>query len=471
MRSSKLLKAAPFVSVFGPVGVEGYPDAYTPELWANESIALLEENMVMGQLVHRDFSPQIQEYGDVVNTRKPGEFNARRKTNEDSVFVQPNTAVSVPVPLNQHLHTSFMIRDGDQSKAFKDLVVEYLQPGMQSIARKIDQILSAQVYQFIGNRGGVLNGLTGSNADQYLVETRQVLNVNKAYVQGRNLVLGPVSESAMLSNPNFINAYAVGDEGTALREASLGRKYGFDIFMAQNQPYVTGDIEFVDGTINNAAGYGVGVKTFTVDGFAAAIPNGAWISIAGDGTALQVASTVGAGTPTAITTTFGLKHAVLDNAVVRVGPVGAVNLSGGYPGGWAKEIVYDGFSQPPQVGQGVSFGASTAIYGIIDVDTDNSTITVDRPLDAAAADDTTINLLPAGSYNFAFHRNAVALVSRPLALPMPGTGARAGVANYNGMSMRVVMTYDGNKQGTLVTLDTLLGVAKLDDALGSVLLG
>lgn len=470
MRFLKLLKAAPFRKVFGPIGVEGFPDAYTPELWANESIALLEENMVMGNLVHRDFEPLIQQFGDVVNTRKPGEFEARRKTSEDSVFVQPNTATSIPVPLNQHLHTSFLIRDGDQSKAFKDLVAEFLAPAMQSIARKIDQIVSTQVYQFLPYHGGSLNGLSGTNAGQYLIETRQVMNINKAYVQNRNLVLGPVSESQFLSDNNFMQAYSVGDDGTALREASLGRKYGFDVFMAQNQPYVSTDAEKVDGAIN------VGVLTannnvFTVDGFVAAISNGSWITIAGDGTPLQVASTAGGTNPTTITTVNRSQRAIVDGAVVSVGGVGSVDMTGGYPAGWAKEIVYDNFSSDPQLGQGLTFGTSAVVYGIIRVDTVNKVIELDRPLDAAITDTLAINLLPPGSYNFAFHRNALALVTRPLALPMQGTGARAGVANYNGLSMRVVMTYDGNKQGTLVTLDSLLGIAKLDARLGAVLFG
>lgn len=470
MRFFKLLKATPFRKVFGPVGVEGYPDAYTPELWANESIALLEENMVMGNLVHRDFEPLVQQYGDVVNTRKPGEFDAKRKTNEDSVFVQPNTATSVPVPLNQHLHTSFMIRDGDQTKAFKDLVAEYLQPAMQSIARKVDQIVSTQVYQFLGYNGGALNGLTKTTAEQYLVETRQVLNINKAYVQNRNLVLGPVSESQFLQDQAFLQAYSVGDDGTALREASLGRKFGFDIFMAQNQPYISTTGDHVDGAIN-AGVLTANNNVFTVDSFVAAISNGSWITIAGDATPLQVASTAGAGTPTGITTVGRSKRAILDGAVVTVGGVGQVDETGGYPAGWAKEISYDTFTLDPQLGQGLTFGTSTTVYGIIHVDETNNTITLDRPLDAAIADDAKINLLPPGSYNFAFHRNCLALVTRPLAMPMAGTGARAGVANYNGLSMRVVMTYDGNKQGTLVTLDTLLGVATLDNKLGAVLLG
>lgn len=470
MKFLKLLLASPFNLVFEGT-VEGYPDAYIPEMWANESIAILEENMVVGNLVHRDFEPIIASYGDVVNTRKPGEFVAQRKTVDDSVVVQTPTAVSVPVVLNQHIHTSFLIKDGDQSKSFKDLVMEYLAPAMLSIARMIDQIVTGQTYQFLANSAGQLGQLSSTTAEQYLVNTRQVMNINKAYVQDRNLILSPVSESQLLQDRTFLQAYSVGDDGTALREASLGRKFGFDLFMAQNQPYVTTNTDTVIGAINNVAGYAAGTKSFTIDGFSAAIATGSWITIAGDSTPLQVTGTTGGATPTALTTSRGTLASVVDDAVVTVYGVGAINNGGGYASGYAKGIAYDVFTQDPQVGQGCTFGTDTAVYSIVQVNTSSKTIVLDRPLENTYADDVAINLLPAGNFNLAFHRNAIALVTRPLALPMTGTGARAGIANYNGMSMRVVFTYDGNKQGTLVTLDTLLGVKVLDLNLGAVLLG
>lgn len=467
MNCRRFLAGVPFLSVF-----DDYPDAYIPELWANESIAILEENMVIASLIHRDFEPIIAAYGDTVNTRKPGEFLAKRKTTADSVTVQTPTTTNVAVILNQHFHTSFLIKDGDQSKSFKDLVVEYLQPAMLSVARAIDQVVSSQVYQFINNGAGHLGVLDGTNADTYLLDTRQKLNINKAYVMGRNLVLSTVAETALLKDKNFTQAYAVGDEGTALREASLGRKYGFDIFMAQNTPFVDSSAQdTVAGAINNALGYPAGTTSFTVDAFVAAIPAGSWIKITGDDTPLRVSSTTGGSTPTVIVTTKASKTAVLNDAVVTVYKPGAVNLTAGYASGWAKEIVYDTSVFDPQVGQLVSFTATGEVYGIIEVDTTAKTILLDRPLESALANDDKLFLGPGGSYNFAFHKNAIALVTRPLALPMQGTGARAGIANYNNMSMRVVMTYDGNKQGTLVTLDTLLGVKVLDVNLGAVMFG
>lgn len=474
MKFLTLLLAAPFRSVYDGVNnvVEGYPDAYNPSMWANESIAILEENMVVANLVHRDFEPIIANYGDVVNTRKPGEFVVNRKTTADSVTVQTPTATSVPVVLNQHLHTSFMIMDGDQSKSFKDLVVEYLSPAMLSIARGIDQIVSAQVYQFLSNQGGQLNQLSGTNAETYLLGTRQVLNKNKAYVNNRNLVLSTVSETALLSDKNFTQAFAVGDEGTALREASLGRKYGFDIFMAQNMPYVDGTLQdIVAGAINNAAGAAVGATSLTVDGLSATIAAGTWLTVAGDNTPVRVVSTTGGATPTAIVITPGLKTAALDNAVVTLYRPAAVNNAAGYAVGWVKPLVMDGVTNPPQVGQLVSLSATGEVYGIIEVLAGGTQILLDRPLETAVVDNQALFLGPNGSYNWAFHRNSVALVTRPLALPMQGTGARAGIANFNNLSMRVVMTYNGTLQGTLVTLDTLLGVKVLDKNLGAVMLG
>jgi hypothetical protein len=197
----------------------------------------------------------------------------------------------------------------------------------------------------------------------------------------------------------------------------------------------------VTGAINNASGYTVGTKTFTVDGLSAAITAGTWISIAGDNTPLQVVSTVGGATPTSITTVQGIKTAVVDNAVVTLWAVGKVNNAANYAANWPKPIIYDTFTLDPQVGQGLTFGTGTsgAIYGIIKVDTVNKTIELDRPLEAAISDNDNINLLPAGSYNWAFHRNAITLACRPLAL--------------------------------LVTCDLLLGIKLLDVNLGSIMLG
>lgn len=444
-------------------------DAFNPQFWANESLAILEENMVIGQMVSRDFQNVIQNYGDVVNTRRIGELEAKRKTNIDNVTVQDVTATNIQVRLDQHVHVSFLIRDGEESISVQSLIDTYMAPAMIAQARFADQVLLGQVYRFLGNSYGRLGALTNTDVIDALTGIRNVMNINKAPLLGRNMILSPNTETLFLRDASFTDASMSADAGTAMREASIGRKFGFDNYMAQNVPSITGNTDQVVGAVNNGAGYDVGTTTMTVDGLAAAITAGTWFTVDGDNLPQQVVSTVGGATPTSITFTPGLQNEVTNDAPVRLIDPGAVNNVSGYDAGYAKEITVDAFVKAPQIGQMVTFGTDTERYAIIGV-TGTTGITLDRPLVNAIVNDATVNLGPPGEYNLAFLRGAMTMVVRPLALPRPGLGAQAAQVNINGLSMRATLTYDGNKQGTLVTLDMLFGVQVLDTDLGAVLL-
>lgn len=449
--------------------------AFNPQLWANESLAILEENMVVGQLVHRDFSEVLANYGDTVNTRRPGTFTALRKDLTDSVTVQDATATNVQVVLNQHVHTSFLIRDGEETKAFKDLIQVYMQPAMLAQAQFVDRILLGQYPRFMNNCYGGLGQLTGSLGRQYMLGTRQIMNQNKAYEDGRNLVLTPAAEASLLNSDLFTAAYAVGDNGTALARAKLGTKLGFDTYMCQNMAQVLTGAQApatLTGAINNAAGYGIGVTALTVDTFTGAVVVGDWITIAGDLTPYRIsAHTETLSNTTAITLDNGLRAAVADNAVITTYKSG-VTVGTSRSAGYDKAVDLSSQTITPQVGNMISFGSSVsaALYAIVAVN-GTTDVTLDRPLDAGISSGDVVHFGPTGSFNMAFHRNALALVIRPLATPMPGTGALSAVVNHNGLSMRATITYDGNKQGHLVTLDFLCGIALLDAKLGAVMVG
>ena len=445
-------------------------DAFIPEIWAQEGLLLLENNMVAGNLVHRDFSNNIASFGDVVNTRLPANFTGKRKADCEEIDIQDAVTPNVAVPLNQHLHTSFLVCDGEESKGFQSLRDNLLAPAMLSIAQMVDEIILGQVYQFLPNSVGQL-GVTPTK--ETIIAVRNVLNQNKVPMDGRNLIVTSQTEADLLAIDSFVTADKIGDEGTALREGSLGKKYGVLHWMSQNTPSVpTTSVTAVLGALNDVAGGAIGATVLTVDGFAAAIQNGSWCLIAGDGIPHRITATVGGATPTQLTITPGLKNAIADDAVISVYTPGQVNLVAGYAQGFSKTLVTDGFAVAPAAGHLVSLGTSGAdpLYGALSTPTATG-ILLNRPLDQAAADDEFVAVGPPGNYNFAFHRNALALVTRPLAAPASGTGAMSFVASYNGLSMRVTMTYDGRKQGHLVTCDLLCGVKVLDQRLGAVMLG
>lgn len=443
--------------------------AFVPQFWANEALVLLEENLIAANLVHRDFEDQLQSYGDTVNIKKPGTLQAKRKVDCEDVTIQDLTATSTSVVLNQQVHTSFLICDGDMSKSSEDLIEEFLRPAVLAQVRWVDKLVLSQYAQFLPYSTGNLLGLNSSNAKDYLLDTRKMLNDKLIPFDSRLGLLNSATETDLLKLDIFTHADKVGDEGTALREAWLGRKFGMDLWMDQNMPTVAAGNTSVTGAINFAAGYQIGQTALVVDGFSAAIANGSWVVV--DGLPYRVVSTVGGATPTTITVTPALTRAVADNAVVRVYTSAAVNMVGGYPAGHLKEITIDGTVVAPRVGQAITFGANTtgAIYTVLEATL--TTILLDRPLEAAIADDAQVNLGPAGNFNFFFTRNAIALVVRPLAAPKPGAGALASTVSNETMTMRVTIAYLPVKQAHLVTLDFLAGIKVLDPTLGVVMGG
>lgn len=446
-------------------------DALIPELWANEGLMLLEENMVAGNLVYRNYENVIADVGDVVNAHIPSEFKIKRKGSTDDVIVQDAVATKIPVVLNQHFHSSFLIRDSERSLALKSLIDMYLVPAMNSIARGVDRVVLGTAPEFLGNTYGSLEGLTKSNANDYLLGARTIMNNLKWGYGNRNLVLTPDSEAKILADKDLITADKVGDEGTALREASLGRKYGVNTFMGQNTSYVQKALtDYVEGAVDNVVGYPAGTTTLTIDGFSAAITDGSYVTIAGSMYPHKVVSTVGGATPTSMVITPGLKGNVLDNAVITVYTPAAIDLAAGYAAGYVKEIHIDGFTNPPQVGQ--ILGIGSAVYTIIDITVSGSEadVLLSKPLVSSCADNDPVFLGPAGSFNLGFIQSGIALVTRPLALPMTGL-AKSAIAIKNNIAMRTVITYSGEKQGHLVTVDLLCGAKVLDSNRGLVMFG
>ncbi len=456
-------------------------DAYIPEIWANESVAILVENMVIANLIHRDFSSEIANRGDIVHTRKPAEFNALRKGVNDPVTVQDATATDIQVPLNQHFHTSFRIRDGEESKSFKQLSDEYLTPAVLSIAQKIDKVLLGMVHEYFTNAEGLALLITQTNIKDYIIETRKRMNINKVPEAGRNLILTPDTEAEALKLDTFTEADKVGDAGTALREASLGRKFQFNMFMCQNTPSVSGGPNNVNQPlIDLTAGYPAGSTVIHVDTAGSSLQVGHWITIAGDSvphlvTALGTLATQDID----VTISPPLRAAVANDAVVTIAATALVNLLAGYAAGYDGSILVDNITGTVPVGTGVRFATAgtpnvlhSGIYSIIDkTDTAGNltAITLNRPLDQALVNNDFVSFTPNADYNFAFHRNCLAMVSRPLA-PAPAGLARSSVASANNVGVRVTITYDGVLQGVLVTVDLLMGVALLDRALGAQLI-
>jgi len=268
-----------------------------------------------------------------------------------------------------------------------------------------------QVHRFLSGpakRVGRLLNLDEDNSKDYLLEARKVLNDNKAPVTARNLVLGSASETALLKNELFIAADQRGDGGTALENARLGRILGFDTWMDQNvNDIAEGSSDVATGTVTNAAGIGAtGSQAVSITGYE--VQAGEYAVVDGNDQPTYVtAATTAVGDTTAVTFHEANKFATEAGAAITV--YKAQSVKGAYPAAYTKGITIDGFTQPLQIGQLVSFGTggSRHTYTVIESEASGAdrVIWLDRPLEAA-------------------------------------------VASYNDIAMRITMQYNSIKQGT-----------------------
>lgn len=199
----------------------------TPSIIAREALMVLRNNAVMANLVHRDFSREfVAGIGDTITIRKPAAFEAKEYSN--SITVQDATENSVTVKMDKHLDVSFAVTSKQMTMDIADFSAQLLVPAMQAFQDKIDSYLLAL--------GAAVTQKVTSTADirKDVVAARKFLTAAAAPLTERRFVYNSETEADLLNTDLFISAEKVGDEGTALREASLGRKFGMDFYVDQN---------------------------------------------------------------------------------------------------------------------------------------------------------------------------------------------------------------------------------------------
>ena len=194
---------------------------------AREALMVLRNNAVMANLVHRDYSDEfVAGVGDTITIRRPATFTA--KEYNGSIEVQDATETGISVVMDKHLDVSFAVTAKQLSMSIEDFSAQLLVPAMQAFADKVDKYL-------LGLKADITNKVVPTDSVQNdVVDARSYLTKAAAPLTDRRFVYGSDTETKLLKTDLFISAEKVGDEGTALREASLGRKFGLDFYVDQN---------------------------------------------------------------------------------------------------------------------------------------------------------------------------------------------------------------------------------------------
>ena len=108
------------------------------KLVAADALPALTGNLVMGNLVNREFEPVLGQTGQVVNVPIPPVMQAFNKAEDGEINPQNPNLGNAQITLDTHAEASFQIPDVTKVIAVPELLKLYMQPAIIALAEKVE---------------------------------------------------------------------------------------------------------------------------------------------------------------------------------------------------------------------------------------------------------------------------------------------------------------------------------------------
>lgn len=368
----------------------------TPQLIANFVLKALLGNLVYRDLVYKaELSNQIvsAKAGDTVMVKKPSKFKMKRYGG--SLIEQNLNESAIPVKLDIIGDITVPITSKEMTLEINDFNMQVLEPIGNALAIGIDQYVSGKILHSVPSTN-VVTGTTNATNLKDISDLAVKLDLAKAPKTGRTLVVSPTHKQRYALTDNLSKVSYAGDSST-LRDALLGRVYGFQTLESSYNP------------VGNGGGTATAVGKITVAG------------------------------------TAGAKTLALASVSPATGTIKAGDL-----------IIIDGKPIVVTTDATASDGAIASLdVDQTDVDDLKNGVYVTGTADTG---ETQIQIaVSTKDVSIAFSDVAFGLVNAPLELPM--NNPMSAIASYNGINVRVFYGYDQDKKTQKLSIDTLFGFA------------
>jgi len=391
----------------------------TPTIIAKEALFQLKNMLVMGKLVHRDYTKEFVHVGASINVRKPVKFvdNAGFDITDN---IQNVSEANISITIDQARNVAWEFGSSDLSLSVEKFSERYIQPAVLKLANRIDYTLTG-LYTDVYNTAGT----AGTTPSTFAA----IGDLNKkmdfgAVPKPRNLVLDPNAAWDLADGLKGIYNAAMAKEMVA--EGVIHRVGGMTLFEDQNVRLhspntLTGTpvIDTVSSVTFITSGQNATTSTVHVDGISAgAVKAGDIFTIAGVNSVNPV-SYQDTGNLQEFTVTATVAQATDMPLVVRP----AIYASGAY-----------------------------------------QSVTAD-PADGAA-----VTFYTAHTANLGFHKNAFALVFSAIE-PLTGQDSSNITDPASGVSIRVTHGSNILQSKNITRLDILFGVKAIYPDLAARLMG
>jgi hypothetical protein len=203
------------------------------KLVAADALPALMGNLVMGNLVNRDYEPTLAQAGDTVNVPIPPTLTANNIVEGGTVQTQNPNLGNAQIVLNTHAEATFQIPDVTKVLAVPDLLKLYMQPAVVALAERIESDLLSLYPVFtsnaaVGTAGTALTEAVVDAAETALFAAKVPASASKY------LVVDSTAYSALRQIPRFSEFQTAGEAGLrAIIDGAVGKMKDFYIFRSQ----------------------------------------------------------------------------------------------------------------------------------------------------------------------------------------------------------------------------------------------
>jgi len=225
------------------------------KLVAADALPALMGNLVMGNLVNRDFEPTLAQAGDTVNVPIPPSLVANNLAEGGTVQTQNPSLGNAQIVLNTHAEATFQVPDVTKVLAVPDLLKLYMQPAVVALAEKIESDLLNLYASFTANAPV---GTAGTPITEAVVDAAEtaLFQAKVPASEPKHLVVDAATYSQLRQIARFSEFQTAGEAGLrALIEGTVGKIKDFFVFRSQfvaktgSAPVTTQNVAFARSAI------------------------------------------------------------------------------------------------------------------------------------------------------------------------------------------------------------------------------
>ena len=206
------------------------------KLVAADALPVLVGNLLMGNLVNRDYEPALAQAGDTVNVPIPPVMVANNILEGGTVQTQNPSLGNAQIVLDTHVEATFQIPDVTKVLAVLDLLKVYMEPAVAAVAQRIETDLLSLYAGFTANTPVGMAGTAITEATIDAAETALFLSKVPTSEQ-KFMVVDASTYSTWRQIPRFSEFQTAGDAGLrTLIDGTVGKVKDFFVFRSQFVP-------------------------------------------------------------------------------------------------------------------------------------------------------------------------------------------------------------------------------------------